>query len=109
MKTYYCISQQNSQTHTHTHADTHTDTHTHTHTHTHIENIYACVCLSIIFVTYHIHVEWMHAIINKIICWPLLSNQSCFWQIAGYVMGVDDHRVVDVERGSWANKIVTCP
>ena len=40
--------------------------------------------------TRHIHVD---GLINKIICWPLISNQSCFWQIAGYVMGVDDHRV----------------
>ena len=27
------------------------------------------------------------------ICWLLLSNQSFFRQIPGYVMGVDDHRV----------------
>ena len=28
-----------------------------------------------------------------IICWLLLSNQSVYRQIAGYVLGVDDHRV----------------
>ena len=26
------------------------------------------------------------------ICWPLLSIQSFFRQIASYTMGVDDHR-----------------
>ena len=26
-------------------------------------------------------------------CWPLLSNQSFIRQTAGYVTGVDDHRV----------------
>ena len=35
-----------------------------------------------------------------------LATKVFFRQIAGYQRGVGDHRV---ERGSWANKIVTRP
>ena len=53
----------------------------HTHTHT--------VCMYRLL--YYVYNYYNNIII--IICWPLLSNQSLFRQIAGYVMGVDDHRV----------------
>ena len=35
----------------------------------------------------------MLAVEHKIDCWLLLSNQSFYRQIAGYGMGVGDHRV----------------
>ena len=38
---------------------------------------------------------------NTFICWPLLSNQSFYRQIAGYGMGIGDHRV-----GRWWKRVM---
>ena len=34
-----------------------------------------------------------YSLCSKCTYWLLLSNQSFFGQIAGYVMSVDDHRI----------------
>ena len=62
-----------------------------------------CVCMCTMeTIVYHVLVSMVqnqHTMysnifrICKVICWPLPSNQSFYRQIAGYRMGVGDHRV----------------